>query len=154
MAQTIQITVGDQAHTLPKLGHRRSKGWRKSFEQRLVGLAPKLGVLDPDAMRKVDMTKTENLQQLFSSVFGVVEDALDTALDLVLEYAGDSLNPEATQEHIYDEEIVTAFIKVVRAAIPFDHILSLVRTMEIGQQVVTTSQNSPSLNGESQTTTA
>lgn len=150
MAKTITLHVKEQPFEVEKLGHRRAKGWRKQFEETLVQLAPQLKTVDPDVLKKVDLTKTEQLEGLITALFGLVEEALDSALELVIKYAGESLGSKDTvEDDIYDEEIVADFIMVVRTAIPFDELMKMFKVMNNGQLPPETSTNSVPPNGES-----
>jgi len=153
--KTITILVQDQEIQLPQLGHRRAKGWRKEFEQVLVALAPKLKTVDPAVLKAVDLTKTEELESLISALFGLVEDALDEALKLVLAYGDGAITgKETVEDDIYDEEIVSNFILVVRTAIPFDKLMDMFKVMNSGQLPATTSTNSDQSGDINLTTTA
>lgn len=149
--KTITLTVSNEDHTIPLLGHRRSKGWRKEFEKLLSALAPKLSAIEPELLR-VDLADTAQLQVLLSSVFVLVEDALDMALALIVAYDSDGVmgSKETVEEGIYDEEIINNFIVVLRAAVPFDQLVGLFKTLTATNgPTPTTTGTSSSLPGPS-----
>jgi hypothetical protein len=140
-SKTIELEIGGESVPILKLSHRRSDGWRKEFERKVSDLAPRLSVFDE---LKIDLKDVTGFQQKISQMFSVLDGALDLALDLVISYAAQSLPEERAKQlddEIFDEEIVDNFIIVIRAAIPFDRVLTLFRTIDPGSQTLTTLQN-------------
>ncbi len=145
MGRIITVKLGDQEVQIEQLRTRQASEWRKQLQgpaREVIGQVSKL--LN---WSSVDLSDAKALDDLASAAMPLLTDSLDTVRDLVAGYAP---AVKAQLDDAYDDEIVSAFIAVVRLAFPFAEMMSAVRSMtSVGSSTQPTSQNSASVSGAS-----
>ena len=148
MARSTTIKLGDEDAELHQRRTRESSAWRKSLEapaRDVIGRFTK--IID---WQSVDLANGEGVSALASAAIPLLTDSLDTIRELVAGYA-----PELTDrlDDAYDDEVIAAFVEVLRLAFPLTGLAGTVGLLRNpGSAMPATSPNSPSANGVSGTT--
>ena len=142
MATTVTVKLGGKDYPLVPASIKRSKAWRKHFQEKFDMLA--------DTFKQVanrEVTDIASITRLFDVIRDVGLNSTDHIVDLLFEYAPNLQNDRPIiEEHATDEEAVAAFMEVLKLAYPFGGLVTLVRS---GLAVAQTSKNSASPNGGS-----
>jgi hypothetical protein len=148
MARSVTIKLGDEDAELRQRKTRESSAWRKSLEapaREVIGRFTKL--VD---WQSVDFSDGEGVSALASAAIPLLTDSLDTIRELVTGYA-----PELKDrlDDAYDDEVIAAFVEVLRLAFPLAGLAGTVGLLRSpGSTTPATSASSPSVNGVSGTT--
>ncbi len=148
MGRTITVTLGDQEVEIQQLRTRPASEWRKSLQGPARDVIAQVSKLLN--WSSVDLSDAKALDDLASAAMPLLTDSLDTVRDLVASYAPVL---KAQIEDAYDDEIVAAFIQVVRLAFPFAQMMGAVRSLtSVGSSTPPTTASSPSVSGGAGTT--
>ena len=143
MPRSVTIRLGDTDVQLCQLRTREASAWRKSLEgpaREVVGQVSKL--LN---WSNVDLADSAALNDLAGAALPLLTDSLDTVRGLVASYA-----PELreTLDAAYDDEVVAAFLAVLRFAYPLAQLTEAVRGLtSLGSMTPPTGANSASASG-------
>jgi hypothetical protein len=134
--KTLSIQFAERTYTVNQLPIKASRDWRKQFEEPLFAL---LGTVKGfgDLSKKEYPSGRELLRDVGSFVLANVEEVsrvLLSSTDMVLE-ALFAYSPELAKDRKYieanafDDEAVSAFIKVLGLAYPFGQLLTLLTAL-------------------------
>lgn len=138
MARTISLTLAERSYEIPMAPIQRAKAWRKQLRAPLNELLALVS-----ANISVELNSVADLVAMAQQLIPVLMDAPDTILELLLAYAPAlKAEQEFLEGNAYDDELVTAFLAVLRAAFPLDRLSSL-----LGPAKPATSTSSPAPSG-------
>jgi hypothetical protein len=134
----ISLTLAERTYEVPMAPIKRSREWRKQLRQPLSEL---LAMVSTNI--SVELNSVADLVGMAEKLIPVLMDAPDTILALLLGYAP-ALKAEADflEANAYDDELVAAFLAVLKAAFPLDRLTSL-----LGPASLATSTSSPAPSG-------
>lgn len=134
----IDITLAGQALSIPVAPIRRARAWRQALKEPLNQV---LGAVQ--AATTVQLETAADLSALAEQLLPILLDATDTLFELVLEYAPTlKAQREHLETHAIDEEVVDAFLAILKRAFPLARLLDL-----LGQGIPATSTSSPAPSG-------
>lgn len=126
MARTIQVVLGEQERQVPVLTRQAASAWRRLAAEKIAEFTP----LAEKLMAMADSGQTVEFSDLGALVSGLARpllvDSLDTVAELLAAYA-----PEMAGviDEAYDDEVLDAFVEVVKSAFPFESARTLIRTI-------------------------
>ncbi|MBX0328705.1 hypothetical protein K2Z83_13565 [Oscillochloris sp. ZM17-4] len=136
--RTITVTLAEKQFEIPVAPIKRAREWRKQLKQPLGDL---LGMISTDI--SVELDKVEDLIALANRFIPILLDAPDTILGLILAYAPAlKAQQDFLEENAYDDELVSAFLAILKAAFPLDRLTSL-----LGPASPATTKSSPAPSG-------
>lgn len=113
----ITVKFGGEEYTLPRLRYQEEKAVRVKIQAFIEPLIAQLGA--------GPVTELDNVDDLIA-VVNVVKDvalnSMDTMLDMIKTYAP-TIDWAAVEPTIYSDEIVTAFVEVVKSLFPFEDLV-------------------------------
>jgi hypothetical protein len=134
----ISLTLAERTYEVPMAPIKRSKEWRKQLRKPLGDL---LTLISTDL--NTELNSVKDLVALADKLIPVLMDAPDTIFQLLMAYAPALKAEQAFLEaNAYDDELVTAFLAVLKAAFPLDRLTSL-----LGPASPPTSTSSPEPSG-------
>jgi hypothetical protein len=138
--RSISITLGDRSYTIPQAPIGRAKAWRKQLKKPLNEI---LALISGDLLT-TELTSAADVIGLAEKMIPVLMDAPETVLELLLGYAP-ALKADRSfiEEHGYDEQVVDAFLAVLKVAFPLARLTEL-----LGPMSPATSPSSPAPSGE------
>lgn len=132
--RTISVTLGEQEYQIQQLPRRPSRQWREKFAkpiEELLGAVDYAGELlsSPDFERQ-DLGAV--IRKIGGSLLGGLSKTLigsiDQIAEMLYEYAPAlQADRERIEECGYDDEIMAAFVEVLKLAYPFSEIVTIVR---------------------------
>lgn len=138
MSRTITLTLAERTYEVPMAPIQRAKAWRKQLRKPLSEL---LALISTNI--SVELNSVKDLIALADTLIPVLMDAPETIFQLLIAYAPALKAEQAFLEaNAYDDELVTAFLAVLRAAFPLDRLTSL-----LGPANPPTSTSSPEPSG-------
>lgn len=138
--RTISITFGDRNYTVPQAPIGRAKAWRKQLKKPLNEI---LALISGDLLN-TELNSAADVVGLAEKMIPVLMDAPETVLELLLGYAPTLKADKAyIEEHGYDEQVVDAFLQVLKVAFPLARLTELLGPMNLA-----TSPSSPEPSGE------
>jgi hypothetical protein len=138
MSRTITLTLAERTYEVPMAPIQRAKAWRKQLRKPLGDL---LTLISTDL--NTELNSVKDLVALADKLIPVLMDAPETIFQLLLAYAPALKVEQAFLEaNAYDDELVTAFLAVLKAAFPLDRLTSL-----LGPASPPTSTSSPEPSG-------
>jgi len=121
MSRTITLTLAERTYDVPMAPIRRARAWRTQLQAPLNEV---LGLFSTNI--SVELNSVSDLLGLADKFIPVLMDAPETLFTLLLAYAPAlETEREFLEENAYDDELVTAFLAVLRAAFPLDRLTSL-----------------------------
>jgi hypothetical protein len=149
MARVITVKLGDEEVQIEQLRTRATSEWRKQVAEPAEAVVLQVAkVID---WRSVDTDDLAALRDLIGAVRPLLFDFIDTVRGLVVAYAP-SLRERI--EDAYDDEVIAAFLAIVRVAFPLGEIQRAVSLItNLGSPTPPTTPSSPSANGAAETTT-
>lgn len=137
--RSITIRLADRTYTIPQAPIGRAKEWRKKLKQPLNEI---LALVSGDLT--AELTTMADLVALADKVIPVLMDAPETLLELLLGYAP-ALRGDRSyiEENGFDEQVVDAFLAVLKVAFPLARLTEL-----LGPMSPATSSSSPEPSGE------
>lgn len=146
MPRSVTVVLGEREHTIHQLRRRESSGWRKALQapvEELLG--PVMTVLNaPD----VELSDAEGLRNLGRAVVPFLTESVDRCADMLVAYAP---NLREAVDEAYDDEIIAAFVEVLKLAFPFGGLRGMFSAGS-GSATPRTSPSSASANGDAGTT--
>lgn len=140
MIRTIPMTFGDRTYEVPMAPIKRAKAWRKQLRQPLDEL---LGLISTDLLN-VELSSLQDLVATVNKVLPVLLEATDTLLGLLYAYAPTlKADREFIEEQGYDDQIVDAFLAVLKVAFPLGRLAAL-----LGPEKSETSKSLPAPSGD------
>lgn len=149
--RTLTLTLGGEEHQIEQLRTRQASGWRKLFEgpvkELLETVLEAIELADIEIKPENSATLRTTLERAGSVVIGLTE----TMVELMDAYS-DELKTLVNEA--YDDEIVTAFVILVRAHFPFERYAPAIKELFSGSGLLSslTTPTSPEASGESGTT--
>jgi hypothetical protein len=138
MSRIISLTLAERTYEVPMAPIQRAKAWRKQLRKPLGDL---LTLISTDL--NTELNSVKDLVALADKLIPVLMDAPDTIFQLLMAYAPALKAEQAFLEaNAYDDELVTAFLAVLKAAFPLDRLTSL-----LGPASPPTSTSSPEPSG-------
>jgi hypothetical protein len=144
MSRTITLTLAERTYEVPMAPIRRAKEWRAQLRGPLNEL---LALVSTNIT--LELNSVSDLLALADKLIPILMDAPETIFTLLLAYAP-ALEVERAflEANAYDDELVTAFLAVLRAAFPLDRLTQL-----LGPASPPTLTSSPAPSGASPTLT-
>ena len=134
----IDLTFGGKAFSIPVAPVKRARAWRQGLKE---PLALVLGAVQ--AATTVRLETAADLSALAEQLLPVLLDATDILFELVLDYAPAlKAEREYLESHAIDEEVVDAFVAILKRAFPLDRLRGL-----LGPVIPETLTSSPAPSG-------
>jgi hypothetical protein len=119
------VKFGNRSYELPALSIRKSAAIRARFQDIFSGLDTILNA------SSVEISNQEGLSKLFDALLDIVRNVVlkspDLALDIVCGYApAIQTDREWIIDNATDEDVLTAFVEVVKRLYPFGSLTNLV----------------------------
>jgi hypothetical protein len=138
MSRTISVTLAEREYEVPVAPIKRSREWRKQLRKPLGDL---LALISTDF--NISLDSAADLVALAEKLIPVLMDAPDTILELILAYAPAlKSQQDFLENNAYDDELVNAFLAILKAAFPLDRLGAL-----LGPASPATSTSSPAPSG-------
>lgn len=129
-----ELIFGEQTLIVPQARVRQAREWRRQLSQELTGMMEAMA-----AGTQLELATVEDINVLVSQLLPMLLRAPDTILSLLLRYSGVLADAqEYIEEHATDEQVVNAFLTVLKAAYPLAPLMQL-----LGPEKRETSANSP-----------
>lgn len=111
----ITVELGGTEYTITPLTMRKSREWRQQLD------APIAKMIESFRMfQVVEVSDLNAIGQLLDNLRGVALGSVDLCADAVFSYSPELAAARDTiEETAYDDEIVAAFVEVVKLAYPF-----------------------------------
>lgn len=144
--RTITVSLGGQDYTVRQLTRRPSSEWRERFAQpieQLVGAVEYTGELLSSSAAEFERQDLGSVvKRLGGSLLGGLSQTLIGSMDEIAEmlyaYSPElAADRDRIDETAYDDEILAAFVEVLKLAYPFSDLWSLIR----GRQKTPTRKN-------------
>lgn len=145
----LQVTLGGKPYPITPLPRKQARQWRGQLQATLDPvLAAAQQVLSLDLEQGVNIGIVVDLVR--AQIIPLLLSYPDMAWDLLLAYAPNLASQhEMLDETATDEEVIAAFVEVLKQAYPLGGLTSL-----LGRVTGQTSTNSPTPNGASTRTTS
>lgn len=140
---TFTVTLGNHEIALTKLPHRANKAWKAELKAQTAPLLPHIATLG--GADSVNLTDEQQVRHLFDTLLAMLDDVPGIALNLLQAYAPEQID-DTVADTAYDEEILTAFLTVVRHAIPLDELKAVIGLLSGEMPQATTTTNGPQQN--------
>lgn len=138
MSRTITLTLAERTYDIPMAPIMHAKAWRAQLRGPLNEL---MALFSTNV--SLELNNVADLLALADKFIPLLMDTPETLFTLLLAYAPAlETEREFLEENAYDDELVTAFLAVLRAAFPLDRLTSL-----LGPASPTTLRNSPAPSG-------
>jgi hypothetical protein len=118
-SRAIAVTFGDQDYIIPHLRSKSAAQWRKTLMDKIGELTEQFGGLAE--FEQADLTDMKQVSGLIQQFSHLLYGAPDLLIDLICAYAP-GLGREVIEESAYDEELIAAFVAILKVAIPLDSI--------------------------------
>ncbi|NNJ10589.1 hypothetical protein EKD04_009635 [Chloroflexales bacterium ZM16-3] len=138
MSRILSLVLAERTYEVPMAPIQRAKAWRTQLKKPLADL---MTLVSTDLT--VELNSVKDLITLGEKLIPVLMDAPEIMFNLLLAYAPALKAEQAYLEaNAYDDELVTAFLTVLKAAFPLDRLTSL-----LGPASPPTSTSSPEPSG-------
>ena len=118
--KTIQITLGGQQYTVQELPLRKNAAWRQKLTTLISGVTDLVGAT------QIALNNTSDLIVVVNQVRDVLLAAPDQVAGLFFEYAPElAADRERIENEVYESELLSAFVEVLKLAYPFGQLLNL-----------------------------
>jgi hypothetical protein len=133
---TITIKLGGQGYEIRQLPLGASRKWREKFAEpleKLLNAVQASAVILRQALSRDEQVNAGELvgvlgQTLLGGIGQVLLGSMDTILEMVFAYAPYLQAQRAEiEENAYDDEVMAAFVEVLKLAYPFGQIVNLVK---------------------------
>lgn len=115
----IEITLGGKTYTVAELPLRKNAAWRQKVGA-LVGEVA--GLVEAT---QIDLNSTADLIGVVNQVRNVLVQAPDQLTALLFDYSPVlAADRERIEAEVYESELLSAFVEVLKLAFPFGEILS------------------------------
>ena len=113
------ISLGGKAYEIHELPRRANAQWRQQFQ---VLIASVTNLVEAS---QVDITNTTDLVAVVGQVRDVLMQAPDQLIELLFAYSPAlAADRERIEAEVYESEILSVFVEVLKLAFPFGEILS------------------------------
>jgi len=131
----VKVTLGGRDYEIEPLRYKKSQAWRRQLSEKIDGIANVFSTVI-----ELEIDSAEDIALIVTEAKSVLLDSMEDVFDLLMEYSPDlKKDREFIEEQAYDQEIVDAFIEVVKLAFPF--IEPLRKLSLIGLDTQKTSKN-------------
>lgn len=118
--KTTTVTLGGQTYTVVELPLRRNAAWRQRLTTLVASVTDLVGAL------QLDLTNTGDLVSVVNQARDVLLEAPDQLAALLFDYAPElAADRVRIENEVYESELLTAFVEVLKLAYPFGSLLSL-----------------------------
>lgn len=118
--KTVQITLGGKAYTVTELPLRKNAEWRQQLSWLVASVTDLVGA------SQIDLHNTGDLIGVINQVRDVLMTAPEQVTELLFSYAPEVAADRARIEaEVYESELLSAFVEVLKLAFPFGQLLSL-----------------------------
>jgi hypothetical protein len=118
--KTATITLGGQTYTVAELPLRQNAAWRQRLSALVASVTDLVGAL------QIDLANTGDLVSVVNQVRDVLLEAPDQVAALLFDYAPElAADRVRIENEVYESELLTAFVEVLKLAYPFGSLLSL-----------------------------
>ena len=131
MADKLTVTLGGRDYEISRLPYRQSREWRERFAEpieKIVGGLQFTGDLlgkGIDSGQALGDTIGTLGRVLLGDLGKTLIGSVDLCAEMLFSYAP-TLDREAIESNAYDDEILRAFVEVLKLAYPFSEILASV----------------------------
>lgn len=123
MARTATVTLGGREYEVRALPFRANQRWRGRLGETFEGLIEAI-----EQGPGTELSDLGSIGRMMRQVRDLAMGSVGQMLDLVCEYApGIASERERIEAEAYDEEIVDAFLEVVKLAFPFGRVVATFR---------------------------
>lgn len=123
MANKKTVKLAGREYEIAQLTIRESKVWREKLRGPFAQLAEQLETID-----QIDIQNGGDLGKLIRSFETTIIGSLELVLDLLCSYSSAiAADREVIEAEGYDNEVVDAFVEVVRLAFPLRALVKVVR---------------------------
>lgn len=136
--KAVDVVLGGRTFQIAIKPRAIARQWRKQFKETLMEALTTL-----NANTSLELTNTTDLKGVMEQVIPLLVDLVDTVAVLFLAYATE-VEAAYLDEHATDDEVIAAFIEVVKLAFPLESVMALLGRM--GSTILT---NSPAPSGAS-----
>lgn len=144
--RVIIIQMGDQQIHLSQLPIRKNEAWRRRvFESEFKSL-----FLQFQKLQDIGDKEGAAIEVIIDLATKIFQNGPDVLIDLLTGYCPE-LSREYLENECYDQELIDAFVAVLRLAFPLENLLQIFNKMAIGPQMTKILKNSPLQNGGSPT---
>lgn len=145
----VSVTLGEEGfekqYEIRTLPVKMARQWRKLVREPLGRLNELLGTIKSDMTFETVEDMIAAVQLILPQLVPLLLDMQDEVFDLLVAYSPTlQQDREFLEEHALDEQVIDAFLAVIRLAFP----LELLKKFP-GPATTSTSPSSPSRNGES-----
>lgn len=144
--RVIVITMGDQTIHISQLPIRKNEAWRRRvFESEFKSLFRQF-----QKMQDLGDKEGAAFEVVLDLATQIFQKGPDILIDLLTGYCPE-LSKEYLENECYDQELIDAFVAVLRLAFPLESLMEIFKKISIGPQTPKILKNWPSANGGSQT---
>jgi len=128
MPKSIKVVLAGKEFAVVELPSRANAAWRKKLQTTVSEALGRVGGIGDTEIRDL-----KDVSALVSDVGGLIAQAPEMVIDLMLEYAPPiaAAWPELGDQ-VYDSELMDVFGQVLKLAFPFGKIQGLARLIESG----------------------
>ena len=120
MIQPVRVTLGETDYEIKPLPIRQSREWREKLNGPFAVLVNVLSNAE-----SIELTDSKQLGRLVSTMSSTVLGSVDMMLDLLYDYSPElKANRETIEAQAYDDEVMAAFLEVLKLAYPFGKLVS------------------------------
>lgn len=130
---TFSVTFGGRSFDVRPLNIKQAKAWRAKFAAPFEQITQALA-----GAGKIQLDDGQQIAGLIQSISGTLIQSTDIVADMFFAYADLPAARDWIEENGTDQEMIAAFVEVLKAAYPFTSLLAIVQP---GQAKVTTSKN-------------
>jgi hypothetical protein len=135
----ITVTLGGQDYAIQSKTHKQNRVWRERLAQPVGALTGLLANAEG-----IELNSAQDLVGVLDLLKDTVIGSIDTIFDLLCDYApAVAADRGRIEEEAYDEEILTAFVEVVKLVYPFGILARLIPSGRPSKRT-STSSRSPS----------
>jgi hypothetical protein len=133
--QIFAVTLGAKTYEVQVLNVRKSRDWRRQFEGPLTEVMAAVSDAG-NVLSGLDFTQGSDLTRLFGVLGGAllgklgrgVMGSMDAVADMLFAYSPElAAQRDAIEQEATDEEVLAAFVGVLKAAYPFGGLLKAIR---------------------------
>jgi hypothetical protein len=116
------IHLADQEYNIPTLKYKAARAWREKAAEPLAMLSGTFA-----AAADFDLTRPSDLSHLLEIVGSVLVQSPDLLVDLLFEYMVniDKKERKRIEENSTDDELLEAFVEVLKVAYPFGRVMGM-----------------------------
>lgn len=120
MIQPTTVTLGGKEYAIKPLPIRKSREWRQKLNGPFAMLVNVLSNVE-----NIELSDAKNLGRLVDTMTSTVLGSVDIILTLLYDYSPElKAHQETIEENAFDEEVMAAFLEVLKLAYPFGRLMS------------------------------